>query len=69
LRPGLPDFSWYNIPKLEKCTILTQNIINGHKITIQSMPKLLFLVMKYTLVEADSLPGNSHEFMADTLKK
>jgi hypothetical protein len=29
---GLPDFSWYVIPKLEKCTKSTQNVPNGHKI-------------------------------------
>jgi hypothetical protein len=27
--PGLPDFSWYNIPKTEK---IPRNVPNGHKI-------------------------------------
>jgi hypothetical protein len=38
-RPGLPDFSWYMIPKPEKmyqkdskCTKWIQNVPNGHKI-------------------------------------
>jgi hypothetical protein len=31
LHPGLPDFSWYMIPKPEKYTKLTQNVPNGHK--------------------------------------
>jgi hypothetical protein len=31
-RAGLPDLSWYNIPKREKCTKLPQNIPNDHKI-------------------------------------
>jgi hypothetical protein len=31
-RPGLPDFSWYNIPKRGKITKLPQNIPNVHKI-------------------------------------
>jgi hypothetical protein len=30
--PGLPDFSWYNIPKREKYTKGPKNIPNGHKI-------------------------------------
>jgi hypothetical protein len=30
--PGLPDVSWYNIPKWEKYTKWPQNIPNGHKI-------------------------------------
>jgi hypothetical protein len=30
---GLPDFSWYMIPKPEKCTKGTQTIPNGHKIS------------------------------------
>jgi hypothetical protein len=29
---GLPDFSWYNIPKREKYTKWSQNIPKGHKI-------------------------------------
>jgi hypothetical protein len=29
---GLPDFSWYNIPKWEKYTQKPQNVPNGHKI-------------------------------------
>jgi hypothetical protein len=29
---GLPDCSWYNIPKREKYTKLHQSIPNGHKI-------------------------------------
>jgi hypothetical protein len=28
----LPDFSWYNIPKLEKYTKWPQNIPNGHEL-------------------------------------
>jgi hypothetical protein len=28
----LPDFSWYNIPKLENCTERPQNIPTGDKI-------------------------------------
>jgi hypothetical protein len=30
---GLPNVSWYMIPKLEKCTKRTQNVPNGHKIS------------------------------------
>jgi hypothetical protein len=31
---GLPDFSWYLIPKLgKKCTISGQNVLNVHKIS------------------------------------
>jgi hypothetical protein len=30
---GLPDFSWYMVPKPEKCTKSTQNVPNGYKIT------------------------------------
>jgi hypothetical protein len=30
---GLPDFSWYRIPKLEKFTKWTQNVPIGHKIS------------------------------------
>jgi hypothetical protein len=30
-RPGLPDFSWFNIPKRGKYTKSPQNIPNGHK--------------------------------------
>jgi hypothetical protein len=33
LTPGLPDFSWYVIPKPEKCTKSTQNVPNSHKIS------------------------------------
>jgi hypothetical protein len=29
---GLPDFSWYNIPKRENGTKWPKNIPNGHKI-------------------------------------
>jgi hypothetical protein len=29
-QPGLPDFSWYKIPKREKCTKLPQTIPNVH---------------------------------------
>jgi hypothetical protein len=29
---GLPDFSWFKIPKQGKYTKLPQNIPNGHKI-------------------------------------
>jgi hypothetical protein len=32
LRSGLPDFSWYNIPKRGKYNKLLLNIPNGHKI-------------------------------------
>jgi hypothetical protein len=32
LKPGLPDFSRYNIPKRGKYTKWPQNIPNGHKI-------------------------------------
>jgi hypothetical protein len=32
LRPGLPDFSWYKIPKLEKYTKLPRTIPNVYKI-------------------------------------
>jgi hypothetical protein len=28
--PGLPDFSWYNLPTGEKCTRLPHYIRNGH---------------------------------------
>jgi hypothetical protein len=34
LNTGLPDFSWYKIPKREKCTKLPQNITNVYKIVI-----------------------------------
>jgi hypothetical protein len=34
---GLPDFSWYMIPKQEKCTKWIQNEPNGHKISLISM--------------------------------
>jgi hypothetical protein len=30
-QPGLPDFSWYNIPKREKYTKLPQNVPNVKK--------------------------------------
>jgi hypothetical protein len=33
LGPGLPDFSWYMIPKLWKCTKRTQNVPNGHTLS------------------------------------
>jgi hypothetical protein len=29
---GMPDFSWYNIPKREKYTNWPNNVLNGHKI-------------------------------------
>jgi hypothetical protein len=29
---GLPDFSWYNRPKREKCTKISTEIRNGHTI-------------------------------------
>jgi hypothetical protein len=29
---GLPDFSWYVVPKQEKCTKSTQDVPKGHKI-------------------------------------
>jgi hypothetical protein len=32
LGPGLPDFSSYNIPKLEKICQITTKLPNGHKI-------------------------------------
>jgi hypothetical protein len=37
---GLPDFSWYNIPKQKKYTKGPHNVPNGHKITNwpQNMP-------------------------------
>jgi hypothetical protein len=56
---GLPDFSWYKIPKREKYIKWLQNVPNGRKIdqmaikytnifhckTLQNLPKLgLFLV-------------------------
>jgi hypothetical protein len=31
-QPGLPDFSWYNIPKLGKCTELPFSVLNNNKI-------------------------------------
>jgi hypothetical protein len=31
--PGLPDFSWGKIPRLEKDTKWTQNVPDGHKIS------------------------------------
>jgi hypothetical protein len=31
LGAGLPDFSWYNIPKREKYTKLSQNVPSDHK--------------------------------------
>jgi hypothetical protein len=31
LDAGLPDFSWYNIPKREKYTKWAQNVTKGHK--------------------------------------
>jgi hypothetical protein len=31
-RAGLPDLSWYNIPKRKKCTKWPENIPNGLKI-------------------------------------
>jgi hypothetical protein len=34
---GLPDFSWYMIPTLEKCTKWTQYVPNGHKISQMSI--------------------------------
>jgi hypothetical protein len=30
-KPGLPDFSWYNVPQREKMYQITENIPNGHK--------------------------------------
>jgi hypothetical protein len=32
-RAGLPDFSWCMIPKPKKCTKLTHNVPNGHRIS------------------------------------
>jgi hypothetical protein len=32
MKQGLPDFSWYDIPKLEKYTKWPQNVQNGRKI-------------------------------------
>jgi hypothetical protein len=63
-RPGLPDFSWYNIPKREKYTKLPKiPIPNGDNIdqmavkctnvfkckTLQNLPKLGFSNWKYTI--------------------
>jgi hypothetical protein len=31
VKPGLPDFSWYKIPKWEKYTKLSRTIPNVHK--------------------------------------
>jgi hypothetical protein len=45
-RAGLPDFSWYMIPKPEKCTKLTQNVPNGHKISQMSV-KTFQMAIKY----------------------
>jgi hypothetical protein len=39
---GLPGFTLYRIPKLEKCTKLPQNI--------QSDRKMLDLAIKYTII-------------------
>jgi hypothetical protein len=68
--PGLPDFYWYNIPKLGKIYQITmkytkwpQNIPNGRTIdqmalkyrnichckSLHNLPKLGFLVWKYTI--------------------
>jgi hypothetical protein len=32
LKSGLPDFSWYNIPKRENIPKLPQNLQNGYKL-------------------------------------
>jgi hypothetical protein len=40
--PGLPDFSWYMIPKSGKCTKWIQNVPKGHKISqIPNIPNVL----------------------------
>jgi hypothetical protein len=46
LWPGLPDFSWYMIPKREKCTKLTQNVPNGNKI-YQNDRKIFHMTIHY----------------------
>jgi hypothetical protein len=51
---GLPDFSWYCIPKREKFYQITKNIPNGHtrmyrSKALHNLPKLVFLVWKYTI--------------------
>jgi hypothetical protein len=38
--PGLPDFSWYKIPKREKYTKLPRTIPNVHKIYITKDHKM-----------------------------
>jgi hypothetical protein len=35
--PGLPDLSWYNIPKREKYTQLPQSIPNARKIYLMAV--------------------------------
>jgi hypothetical protein len=35
--PGLPDFSWYVIPKPYKSTKCTQNVPNGHELSQMSL--------------------------------
>jgi hypothetical protein len=37
MAPGLPDFSWYMIPKPEKCTKGGQNVPNSHRISPMSL--------------------------------
>jgi hypothetical protein len=39
-QPGLPNFSWYNIPKREICTKLPQNIPNINDRPLQDPPKI-----------------------------
>jgi hypothetical protein len=43
---GLPDFSWYMIPKPEKCTKWTHNVPNVHKISQMSV-KYYKMAIKY----------------------
>jgi hypothetical protein len=45
---GLPDFSWYKIPKLEKYTKLPQTIPNVHKIYLTKDRKMDQVSIKYT---------------------
>jgi hypothetical protein len=39
IEPGLPDFSRYNVPKLERYTKLSQNVPKGHKIYYLAVKK------------------------------
>jgi hypothetical protein len=51
-KAGLPDFSWYNIPKREKYTKLSQNIPNDRK--------MLLVAIQYTTFSIAS-PQNKHK--------